>query len=144
MTTSPIDSTAFRLRRAEATRSFSLLKTYVHLKDLGQAASIAVEPGFWDTIDTRSDLQVGRLVGVHWTEKDSPHWELHPAGDELLVALGGEHELILQDGRNDVRIELQAGRAFLVPFGVWHRLRVKSPGAILFVTPGKGTQQRAV
>jgi quercetin dioxygenase-like cupin family protein len=73
-----------------------------------------------------------------------PHWEMHPAGDELLVCLAGEFELVLQDGRSDQTVALAAGQAFLVPFGVWHRLRVKSAGEILFVTPGKGTQQRTV
>jgi mannose-6-phosphate isomerase-like protein (cupin superfamily) len=135
-----MDTTAFRLRKAEA---FELQKTFVHLKELGQAAPLAVEPDFWDKIDTRSDLQVGRLLGAFKLEKDMPLWEMHPAGDELLVVLAGEFELVLQDGRADHVFALKSGQAFLVPFGVWHKVRVKTAGEILFVTPGKGTQQRA-
>lgn len=137
-----MDTTAFRLRKAEAARSISLHETYVHLKDIGQAASVPVGEGFWNTIDTRSDLQVGRLLGSFRMEKDMAHWEMHPSGDELLVALSGAFEVLLQDGRTDQVVPLAAGQAFLVPFGVWHRVRVTSPGEILFVTPGKGTQQR--
>lgn len=137
-----MDSTAFRLRRAEAARPFDLGHTFVHLKDLGQAASIPVDERFWSTVDTRSDLQVGRLLGSLVLEKDPPHWEMHPAGDELVVALSGAFEVVMQDGRADHVVELAAGQAFLVPFGVWHRLMVKAPGRILFVTPGKGTQHR--
>lgn len=139
-----MDSTAFRLGKAATAQTFSLQETFVHLKDLGQAAPLAVGPEFWTTIDTRSDLQVGRLLGSSRMEKDMPHWEMHPSGDELLVALSGEFDLVLQDGRSDHVVELKSGRAFLVPFGVWHKLRVKTPGEILFVTPGKGTQQRAL
>jgi quercetin dioxygenase-like cupin family protein len=73
-----------------------------------------------------------------------PYWELHPSGDELLVALSGEFEVLLQDGSNDTSATLSAGQVFLVPFGVWHRVRVKTPGEILFITPGKGTQHRPV
>jgi len=139
-----MDNTAFRLRKAGATQAFSLQDTFVHLKDLGQAAQLAVGPQFWETIDTRSDLQVGRLLGAFTRDKDMDHWEMHPAGDELLVALSGEFEIVLQDGRTDHVVALPAGRAFLVPFGIWHRLRVKTPGEVLFATPGKGTQQRAL
>ena len=139
-----MDNTAFRLRKAGATQAFSLQETFVHLKDLGQAAPLAVGPQFWETIDTRSDLQLGRLLGSFTVNKDMAHWEMHPAGDELLVALSGEFEVVLQDGRTDHLVALPAGRAFLVPFGVWHRTRVKTPGEILFATPGKGTQHRAL
>lgn len=139
-----MDNTAFRLRKAETARTFSLQETFIHLKDLGQASSVPVGPQFWSTIDTRTDLQVGRLFGATRMEKDTAHWEMHPAGDELLVALGGAFEVVLQDGRTDHVVELAGGQAFLVPYGVWHRVRVKAPGEMLFVTPGKGTQQRAL
>ena len=75
-------------------------------------------------------------------EKDMPHWEMHPSGDELLVALSGEFEVLLQDGRSDRSVPLAAGKAFLVPYGMWHRLKVKTAGEVVFVTPGKGTQHR--
>jgi mannose-6-phosphate isomerase-like protein (cupin superfamily) len=139
-----MDNTAFRLRKADATRAFSLSETFVHLKDLGQANSVSVGPEFWSTIDTRTELQVGRLLGrKHW-EKDMGHWEMHPSGDELLFAVSGEFEILLQDGRTDHVVPLTSGQAYLVPYGVWHRVRVKSAGEMLFVTPGKGTQQRAL
>lgn len=137
-----MDDTAFRLQKPGAAATFSLQERYVHLKDLGQAARIEVGPEFWTTIAARPELQVGRLLGALRMEKDMPHWEMHPSGDELLVALAGEFDLVLQDGRADRVIELKVGQAVLVPYGMWHRVRVKTPGEILFVTPGKGTQQR--
>lgn len=138
-----MDNTAFRLRNARA--AFSPLTTYVHLKDLGSAGVLAVDPAeFWKDPAARPELASGRIVVGTRYEKDLPHWEMHPAGDELLVALSGAFEVLLQDGRTDHVVPLAAGQVALVPFGIWHRLRVKTPGEILFVTPGKGTQHRAL
>jgi mannose-6-phosphate isomerase-like protein (cupin superfamily) len=134
--------TSFRLRNTA--RPLSLHETFVHLKDLGQATALEAGPGFWESVGTRTELQAGRLLGSFRLEKDMPHWEMHPAGDELLLALDGAFECVLQDGRADQVLALEAGRALLVPFGVWHRLRVRAAGEILFVTPGKGTEQRAL
>src|SRR5262249_13686434 len=117
-----MDNTAFRLRKAEATRPFSLSESFVHLKDLGQAASVPGVPVFWSTIAAGSELQVGRLVGRSRHEKDMPHWEMHPSGDELLVAESGAFEVVLQDGRTDHVIPLETGQACLVPYGMWHRV----------------------
>ena len=137
-----MDNTGFRLRKTAGAPTFSLQEGYVHLKDLGQATRLEVGPEFWSTIAARAELQAGRVLGAYKLEKDVPHWEMHPTGDELLVALGGEFERLRQDGRAAHVVELKSGQACLVPFGVWHRLRVKTAGEILFVTPGKGSQQR--
>jgi len=138
-----VDNTAFRIRNARA--AFSPLTTYVHLKDLGSATAIPVDPlEFWKNAATRPELASGRIVTGSRHEKDMAHWEMHPAGDELLVALSGEFEVHLQDGPNGQRLPLKAGEVVLVPFGIWHRLTVKTPGEILFITPGKGTQHRAL
>ena len=136
-------STTFRLRNSRV--AFSPLSTYVHLKDLGSASAFAVDPAeYWKDAALRPELASGRLVAASRQEKDMPHWEMHPAGDELLVPLSGEYELLLQDKPGDLVVPLRPGQVALVPFGIWHRLRVKTPGEILFVTPGKGTQQRTL
>jgi len=139
-----MDTTGFRLRKAEAMRSFSLLDTFVHLKGLGQAGTVASSPDFWGEVEGRPELLEGRLVASVALEKDEVDWEMHPSGDELLVALGGAFDLVLQDGRTDRVIELPAGQAALVPFGTWHRLRVRVPGEVLFVRAAKGTLHRTL
>lgn len=136
-----MDNTAFRLRKP---KPFSLRETFVHLKDLGQATGVTAESGFWNALEARPELQVGRMVGAIPMERDMPVWEMHPSGDELLVILSGAFDLVLQDRSGDQIIALEAGHSFLVPFGVWHRLHVRSPGEILFVAPGKGTEQRVL
>jgi mannose-6-phosphate isomerase-like protein (cupin superfamily) len=137
-----MDNTAFRMRQARP--PFSLQGVHVHLKDLGMASLMEVGPDFWATLAQRPESQAGRLVGSYRFERDLPHWEMHPAGDELLVALDGSFELILQSEPRDQVIPLEKGQAYLVPFGAWHRIRVLAPGEILFVTPQKGSQSRPV
>ena len=138
-----MDNTAFRIRNARA--AFSPLTTYVHLKDLGSATAFAADPvEFWKNPAARPELASGRIVVGSRYEKDMPHWEMHPAGDELLVGLSGEFEVHLQDGPTGQTLALAAGQVVLVPFGIWHRITVKTPGEILFVTPGKGTQHRSL
>lgn len=138
-----MDNTAFRLRNARA--AFSPLTTYVHLKDLGSASVLPVDPlEFWKNPAARPELASGRIVVGSRYEKDMPHWEMHPSGDELLVGLSGAFDVHLQDGPAGQRLALEAGQVVLVPFGIWHRITVRAPGEILFVTPGKGTQHRAL
>ena len=105
-----MDDTAYRLRKGTSANAFALTSTFVHLKDLGQAATIEVGPEFWSTLDKRPELHTGRMLGAFRMEKDMPHWEMHPSGDELLVAQSGEFHLHLQDGPTDRVVELKAGQ----------------------------------
>jgi mannose-6-phosphate isomerase-like protein (cupin superfamily) len=69
------------------------------------------------------------------------HWEMHPAGDEILLALSGRMTVVLQ-GDPDESFALKAGEAFVVPRGRWHRLNVIEPGEVVFMTPGEGTEHK--
>jgi mannose-6-phosphate isomerase-like protein (cupin superfamily) len=75
---------------------------------------------------------------------DTPTWEMHPAGDEVLYLLSGAMEVILEERDGNRVVELHAGEACLVPRGVWHRQLVRTAGDLLAITYGKGTQVRAV
>lgn len=39
-------------------------------------------------------------------------------------------------------VPLDGKDAFIVPQGVWHRIEIRRPGQVLFITPGEGTQHR--
>ena len=85
----------------------------------------------------------GRLMGVVRRARDSDHWEVHPAGDEILFRLSGEMEVVLQNGSRRRRLKLGArSPCCIVPKGIWHTLLVRKPGTLLFVTPGNGTRTR--
>ena len=126
------------------TQVFSLDSTYIHLRP--DESAFAMEGGarFWAGIEGRHDLEHGRLMGSTGQNADWRHWERHPAGDESLVLLSGELELVLDTERGEERASLKAGQTFIVPKGVWHRGIVKKPGQLMFLTPGAGTEHRPV
>lgn len=70
----------------------------------------------------------------------SPHWECHPAADELLHILGGEAEVETMTDVGLVRSPLRSGSLFICPQGLWHRVRPRSAAvSMFFATPGEGT-----
>lgn len=79
-------------------------------------------------------------------ELHSDHWERHPHGHEVLIALSGEMDLYLrdhQDGKEPVAT-LTPGRSFIVPPGTWHRLTLRQPGELMALTPRPGTSLEPV
>ena len=71
------------------------------------------------------------------------YWERHPAGDEALYLVEGRLAITLaREGGSEMQTTLAAGEAFIVPQGIWHRLRVLEPGRLLVITPPKGTEHR--
>ena len=126
------------------TEAFFLDSTYIHLQPDDRALAMPGGPAFWAGITNRRDLDRGRLMGSTTQSADWNHWERHPAGDEILVLLSGEMELVLDDGEGEKRARVEAGQTFIVPKGVWHRAIVKKPGELMFVTPGAGTEHRPV
>jgi mannose-6-phosphate isomerase-like protein (cupin superfamily) len=123
-------------------RAFDLTKTYVHLEAGGGAELEDVGADFWARTAARPYEGV-RLVAAIRHDADSPAWEVHPAGDELLYLLSGAVGVVMEEGGAERTVELsRAGEACLIPRGTWHRLVVREPGDVLFVTPGAGTRHR--
>jgi len=125
-------------------KAFSLASTFVNLRPNDRARTLKVGRRFWSTINTRADLKDGRLVGVTPQTEDWPIWERHPAGEEILIMLSGEMDIVLETGRGDRRTRLRAGQSLVVPRGAWHRGLARKPGKLMFITPGAGTEHRPV
>lgn len=125
-------------------KPFTLDKTFLNLRPDDSVGTIAVGPRFWATIGRRTDLDDGRLVSMNRQVGDWPHWEMHPAGDEVLLLLSGEVRVILEQRGRTRRVTMKAGQSLIVPKGAWHRAVVKKPGNMVFITPGAGTQHRPV
>jgi mannose-6-phosphate isomerase-like protein (cupin superfamily) len=132
-------------RATPASAAKSLGSTYVHLRDDKSAADVEVTPTFWQELGggERPGLDAGRLLMQLDCTEDWPTWEMHPAGDEVVLLVAGTVEFVLEvDGREQC-VTLQAPGDFVrVPRGVWHTARVSSPCSLVFVTPGEGTQNR--
>ncbi len=125
-------------------KAFTLDTTYINLRPDDSATTVRIDRRFWATIDKLTDLDDGRLMGVTPQITDWPHWERHCGGDEVLVMLSGEMDIVLETEKGERRTKLKAGQAFVVPRGVWHRGRARKPGLLLFVTPGAGTEHRSL
>lgn len=130
---------------ADPAVAFDLERTYVHLADGPAARCVEVTPDFWRTIGMRSDLRGGRLVTASRFTADWPHWEMHPAGEELVVLASGAVDLVLEDSRGERKtIPLRGRGALLIPRGTWHFAKVHEPSEMWFVTYGEGTQHRGI
>ncbi|MBX3501134.1 MAG: cupin [Alphaproteobacteria bacterium] len=125
--------------------AFDLMRTYAQLRDDGSALVTEGGDAFWSALDSRPELHGGRLLGATAQIGDWPHWEMHPAGDEVLILMSGAFALQIEraDGAVDT-IEMRAGSTCVVPKGPWHRGLAREPGRLVFITPGAGTQHRAV
>lgn len=127
-------------------RPFNLLSTYIRCDPGGAATRIEVTEDFWRDIAVgkRTDLDDGLLVAAFPYANDWTSSEMHPAGDEIVYALSGEIDLVLEEDDGDRVVPLQAGTGVIVPRGTWHTARVRVAGEALHITPGAGTQHRPV
>ena len=129
--------------------SFDLVTAPAHL---GLGATVVVEPPWGGGLDwyaaygarRASDGVEGRLVSMYTFDASWTSWEMHPAGEELVVCTAGALTLIqaLPDGEH--RVILRPGEAAINPRGVWHTADV-APGAVataLFITAGVGTDHK--
>jgi mannose-6-phosphate isomerase-like protein (cupin superfamily) len=69
-----------------------------------------------------------------------PPWELHRAGDELLLILAGQTSLtVLEEGKATERL-LSVGQLTIVPQGHWHSNNAPTGVTILWLTPTDGNE----
>jgi len=124
------------------TTSFNPKTTYIHLTDGPEVRPIEVTPDFWEKIEGRLDLQEGRLITTFHQSENWTSWEMHPAGEEVVLLLSGAADLVLETPKGEQTVPLQAGQAFIIPQGYWHTARIHAPGDLLVITRGAGTQNR--
>src|SRR5215467_4530875 len=88
------------------------------------------------------DSKHGRLFSALDMVSDWTNWEMHPAGDEVLLMLQGSVTFRFEEAAGTREIELSAGRVLIVPRGVWHTAKVRTPSKLLAITAGQGTQHK--
>ena len=122
--------------------SFHPQHTYVHLAHDGEAQEIPGER-FWQLPEaTMAQLGQDWVISEFAFTEDWPNWEMHPHGDEFVYLLAGAVDLQLERGGQVVTIALDGSGAAVVPRGVWHTAKVRSPSRMLHVTRGAGTEHR--
>lgn len=124
-----------------------LRTTPVHL---GQGSRAKPVEGFaWDSETLRAygaavaaDGAEGRMVMIFDGNGLGDHWEVHPAGDELVVCLSGSVTVTRDTDGEPERVLLGPGEATINPAGVWHTVDMAGPTSILTITAGLGTDHR--
>jgi len=116
--------------------------TYVHLAPDGAARTFSAE-AFWQLPQSASEADGGGwLISEYEFVEDWPTWEMHPEGDEFVYLLSGAVELLLERGDTIERIPVKGAGAVVIPRGVWHTARVRTPSRMLHVTRGANTRTR--
>jgi mannose-6-phosphate isomerase-like protein (cupin superfamily) len=125
----------------------SLLTTPLHL---GLGARASVQPDFtgmaWYadySARTAADGAEGRLVTMSRFTERWNSWEMHPAGDEVVVCLSGQMTLHqeMADG-STATVTIGPGDYVINPPGTWHTADIDGEASALFITAGMGTQHR--
>ena len=122
----------------------SLRDTVVIVDAAFNAEALRVTETLWSEIDERyGDFAGNSLISGFSFDGDWPTWETHPAGDEFVVLLSGEAEMVLAlPGGDESRMLSEPGDFIIVPRGIWHTARINTATTMLFVTPGEGTENR--
>jgi mannose-6-phosphate isomerase-like protein (cupin superfamily) len=123
-----------------------LTNTYVVLQPDLSAVPIDVTPGVFEELDRRFDGFKGRiLVASFQFDKDWPTWEIHPQGDEIVVLLSGAAQMVFDEkGRHRAVTLSKPGEYVIVPKATWHTAKITTPTSMLFITPGEGTENKAI
>ncbi len=118
---------------------------------LGLGARALPQPEFTGAMEwyldyadrTAGDHAEGRLVTTHHFSESWTSWEMHPAGDEIVLCLAGEMTLHQEfpNGRPE-HVTIRAGEYAINPPGVWHTADVVGSAVALFITAGLGTEHR--
>jgi quercetin dioxygenase-like cupin family protein len=124
-----------------------LHENFVHL---GLGATARPQPPFtgyqWYedyAARTAADGGEGRLVSLYRFSEPWDSWEMHPAGDELVVCVSGRITLIQEHASGEQNaVVLAAGEYAVNPAGVWHTADVEGEAQALFITAGLNTEHR--
>jgi quercetin dioxygenase-like cupin family protein len=92
---------------------------------------------------TADDGNEGRLVSFSEFGESWGSWEMHPAGDEVVLCLSGTITLHREfpDGLADT-VAIGPGEYAINPPGVWHTADIEGMATALFITAGAGTEHR--
>lgn len=116
--------------------------TFLDMADDGTVVRFTNTPDFWDRL-ARGDIKLkGRLLTTSDVKSDMTGWEMHPAGDEVIVAVSAAVDLVFDLPAGPERVAVPSGHVAIVPKGVWHRFEVREPGRLMFITAGEGTEHR--
>mgnify|MGYP003108768873 FL=1 len=132
---------------SRATGPYNIATTYARLKPDASAEAIPVSDSFWQDLSTGKfgSFENEFLVTTQSFAQNWPVWEMHPKGEEIIILMAGNLDLILEKKTGNKIVHLQQqGDWLMVPKGQWHTARVNAPSTVIFITAGEGTLHRQV
>lgn len=122
-----------------------LASNFVVLDDELNASVVALTPDAYARLDAEFRDRAGRLlISSYAFAADWPTWEVHPAGDEFVILVSGDADLVLaRDGDDEIIRMTEPGTFVIVPRNTWHTARIRKTSIMMFVTPGEGTVNAA-
>lgn len=108
------------------------------------AETVPVTEKLYAELDQKyGDFSGRTLISSHHFNDDWPTWEMHPNGDEFVILISGDVDMVLASPDRDESVRLtESGSFVIVPRGVWHTAKVHKPTWMMFITPGEGTENR--
>lgn len=122
-----------------------LASNFVVVDDKFNANVVELSPDLYARIDEEfSGLKGHLLISSYAFDADWPTWEIHPAGDEFVILVSGDADLVLARAQGDETIRMtEPGTFVIVPRNTWHTARIRKTSIMMFVTPGEGTLNAA-
>jgi mannose-6-phosphate isomerase-like protein (cupin superfamily) len=123
---------------------------FTHPLHLGLGATAVSQPAmtgmeWYEGYGARhgGDGAEGRLVSMYRFTENWDMWEMHPAGDEVVLCTAGTMTLHQEhaDGSTAI-ITIGPGEYAINPPGTWHTADIDSEATALFITAGLGTEHR--
>lgn len=118
-----------------------LASNFVVLDDKFNASVVELTPDLYARLDEEFSEFAGHLlISSYAFDEDWPTWEVHPAGDEFVILVSGDADLVLaRDGGDETIRMTEPGTFAIVPRNTWHTARIRKTSIMMFVTPGEGT-----
>jgi len=122
-----------------------LASNFVVVDDKFNANVVELSPDLYARIDEEfSGFKGHLLISSYAFDADWPTWEIHPAGDEFVILVSGDADLVLARAQGDETIRMtEPGTFVIVPRNTWHTARIRKTSIMMFVTPGEGTLNAA-
>lgn len=119
----------------------ALSSTFVVIDSQLKAHGVPVSPSLYSDLDVNfQNFKSCILLAEYTFDADWSSWEMHPAGDEILLLIAGSAEIHLQQNGEIITVLFdEVGSTLTVPQGTWHTAKVKESCRIVFMTPGEGS-----
>ena len=124
----------------------SLLREFVIIKPDKNTQIEKADQGLYGRlVSDYNGFKGCEMVSCHEFDKDWSSWEIHPKGEEVIILLTGNVQLVLDLENATEVIELNEQCAYaIVPSNTWHTVKTDVPSKLLFITPGEGTANKDV